>query len=135
MCWLIAGWARWSWRAALDILPALATATKLRRWCSSTVCGVYPSRWRRRGDGHRVASCLIASGSMPTLESYARFPLLFGPSPIQKLERLTKDLGGATIWAKREDMNSPYVLGGNKTRRLEYLEADALARCSRFGTR
>jgi len=32
------------------------------------------------------------------LESYGRFPLLIGPSPIQKLERLTKHLGGATLW-------------------------------------
>ena len=37
------------------------------------------------------------------LESFERFPLLFGPTPIQQLERLTKHLGGATLWAKRED--------------------------------
>ena len=61
------------------------------------------------------------------LESYARFPLLFGPSPIQPLPRLTKHLGGATLWAKREDCNSGYAFGGNKARKLEYLVADALA--------
>ncbi|MBI2780950.1 MAG: 1-aminocyclopropane-1-carboxylate deaminase [Chloroflexi bacterium] len=64
---------------------------------------------------------------MTSLESFARYPLLFGPSPIQKLERLTKHLGGATLWAKREDCNSPYAFGGNKARKLEYLVADALA--------
>jgi 1-aminocyclopropane-1-carboxylate deaminase len=64
---------------------------------------------------------------MPTLESYARYPLTFGPSPLQRLERLTKHLGGATIWAKREDCNSGLAFGGNKTRKLEYLVADALA--------
>src|SRR5947207_7183276 len=63
---------------------------------------------------------------MPTLESYARHPLTFGPSPIQKLDRLTGHLGGATIWAKREDCNSGLAYGGNKTRKLEYLVADAL---------
>jgi 1-aminocyclopropane-1-carboxylate deaminase len=53
---------------------------------------------------------------------------MFGaPSPLQKLERLTKHLGGATIWAKREDLNSALAFGGNKTRKLEYLVADALA--------
>ena len=62
-----------------------------------------------------------------TLEDYPRFPLLFGPSPIQRLDRLTKHLGGATIWSKREDCNSGYAFGGNKTRKLEYLVADALA--------
>jgi 1-aminocyclopropane-1-carboxylate deaminase len=68
---------------------------------------------------------------MPTLESYPRYPLMFAaPSPLQRLERLTKHLGGATIWAKREDLNSPLAFGGNKTRKLEYLVADALAqRC------
>jgi len=62
------------------------------------------------------------------LEDYARYPLMFGPSPIQKLERLTKHLGGATVWAKREDCNSPLAFGGNKVRKLEYLVADALAK-------
>jgi 1-aminocyclopropane-1-carboxylate deaminase len=64
---------------------------------------------------------------MPTLESYQRYPLVFGPSPVQRLERLTRRLGGAQIWAKREDCNSPLAFGGNKTRKLEYLVADALA--------
>ncbi len=61
------------------------------------------------------------------LEDFERYPLLLGPRPIQKLERLTTHLGGATLWAKREDMNSAYAFGGNKTRKLEYLVADALA--------
>ena len=38
-----------------------------------------------------------------------------------RLDRLTKHLGGATVWAKREDCNSGYAFGGNKTRKLEYL--------------
>jgi len=40
---------------------------------------------------------------------------------------LTGRLGGADIWAKREDCNSGLAFGGNKTRKLEYLVADALA--------
>jgi 1-aminocyclopropane-1-carboxylate deaminase len=62
-----------------------------------------------------------------SLEKFERFPLLFGPSPIQPLPRLTKHLGGATLWAKREDCNSGYAFGGNKVRKLEYLVAEALA--------
>jgi 1-aminocyclopropane-1-carboxylate deaminase len=61
------------------------------------------------------------------LTSFARYPLLFGPSPVHPLERLTGYLGGARIWAKREDCNSGLAFGGNKTRKLEYLLADALA--------
>jgi 1-aminocyclopropane-1-carboxylate deaminase len=62
-----------------------------------------------------------------SLSSYARYPLLFGPSPVHPLTRLTEHLGGAQLWAKREDCNSGVAYGGNKTRKLEYLVADALA--------
>src|ERR1039457_5695513 len=61
------------------------------------------------------------------LAAFARQPLLFGPSPLHPLERLTKSLGGAQMWAKREDCNSGLAFGGNKTRKLEYLVADAIA--------
>jgi 1-aminocyclopropane-1-carboxylate deaminase len=60
------------------------------------------------------------------IESFPRYPLLFGPSPVHRLERLTNHLGGAELWAKREDCNSALAFGGNKTRKLEYLIADAL---------
>src|SRR3954447_25880088 len=62
------------------------------------------------------------------LDSFERYPLLFGPSPVHPLERLTRHLGGAAIWAKRDDCNSGIAYGGNKTRKLEYLVADALAK-------
>jgi 1-aminocyclopropane-1-carboxylate deaminase len=62
------------------------------------------------------------------ITDFVRYPLLFGPSPVHKLERLTGHLAGADVWAKREDCNSGIAFGGNKTRKLEYLAADALAR-------
>jgi 1-aminocyclopropane-1-carboxylate deaminase len=62
------------------------------------------------------------------LTSFARYPLMFGPSPIQRLDRLTEYLEGATVWAKRDDVNSGLAFGGNKVRKLEYLVADALAK-------
>ncbi|MCR6490015.1 1-aminocyclopropane-1-carboxylate deaminase [Amycolatopsis sp. OK19-0408] len=61
-----------------------------------------------------------------SLAGFPRYPLLFGPSPVHPLERLTEHLGGAKVWAKREDVNSGLAFGGNKTRKLEYLVADAL---------
>ncbi|MFN8167575.1 MAG: 1-aminocyclopropane-1-carboxylate deaminase [Candidatus Nanopelagicales bacterium] len=61
------------------------------------------------------------------LADFPRHPLLFGPSPVHRLDRLTAHLGGAQVWAKREDCNSGIAFGGNKTRKLEYLVADALA--------
>jgi 1-aminocyclopropane-1-carboxylate deaminase len=60
------------------------------------------------------------------LDAFPRHPLLFGPSPVHRLDRLTKHLGGAEVWAKRDDCNSGLAFGGNKTRKLEYLVADAL---------
>ncbi|MGH3038774.1 MAG: 1-aminocyclopropane-1-carboxylate deaminase [Gaiellaceae bacterium] len=63
-----------------------------------------------------------------SLEDFDRVPLLFGPSPVHALERLTEHLGGKVeIWAKREDVNAGLAYGGNKVRKLEYLAADALA--------
>jgi 1-aminocyclopropane-1-carboxylate deaminase len=61
------------------------------------------------------------------IDDFERYPLLFGPSPIHRLDRLTEHLGGPEIWAKREDCNSGLAFGGNKTRKLEYLAADAVA--------
>ena len=63
------------------------------------------------------------------IEAFDRVPLLFGPSPIHRLDRLSEHLGGEVeIWAKREDCNSGLAYGGNKVRKLEYLAADALAK-------
>jgi 1-aminocyclopropane-1-carboxylate deaminase len=62
-----------------------------------------------------------------SLADFERYPLLFGPSPIHPLQRLSDHLGGAHIWAKREDCNSGLAYGGNKMRKLEYIVPDALA--------
>jgi 1-aminocyclopropane-1-carboxylate deaminase len=62
------------------------------------------------------------------IADFPREPLLFGPSPVHRLERLSEQLGGRVeIWAKRDDCNSGLAYGGNKTRKLEYLAAAALA--------
>jgi 1-aminocyclopropane-1-carboxylate deaminase len=63
------------------------------------------------------------------LDDFPRVPLMFGPSPVHPLPRLSAALGGGVeIWAKREDCNSGIAFGGNKVRKLEYLAADAIAR-------
>ena len=58
---------------------------------------------------------------------FPRYPLLFGPSPVHPLERLSAHLGGARIWAKRDDCNSGLAYGGNKMRKLEYIVPDVIA--------
>ena len=60
----------------------------------------------------------------------ARFPrrrYTNGRTPIEKLPRLSAELGGPTIYIKRDDLLG-LAAGGNKTRKLEFLVADALAR-------
>lgn len=57
----------------------------------------------------------------------ARFPRRFLahlPTPLERLDRLTKELGGPEIWIKRDDCTGMST-GGNKTRKLEFLMAEA----------
>lgn len=61
------------------------------------------------------------------LESLPRFPLAQLPTPIAKLERLSRELGGPDILIKRDDQTG-LALGGNKTRKLEFLVGDGLAK-------
>jgi len=55
-----------------------------------------------------------------------RRQLGFFPTPLHKLENLTRYFGGPQIYIKRDDMTG-LAFGGNKTRKLEYLIGDALA--------
>jgi D-cysteine desulfhydrase len=50
-----------------------------------------------------------------------------GPTPIEPLTRLSGELGGPEIWIKRDDLLG-LAGGGNKTRKLEFLVGDALAK-------
>jgi D-cysteine desulfhydrase len=56
----------------------------------------------------------------------SRIPLAHLPTPIEPLKRLTAHLGGAEVWIKRDDQTG-LAGGGNKTRKLEFLLADARA--------
>ena len=57
----------------------------------------------------------------------ARESLGFFPTPLVELSRLSKKLEGPTIFMKRDD-NTGLALGGNKTRKLEFIIGDALAK-------
>jgi 1-aminocyclopropane-1-carboxylate deaminase len=61
------------------------------------------------------------------LAQFERYPLTFGPTPIEYLPRLTAALGGNVhVYAKRDDCNSGLAFGGNKLRKLEYIVPDAI---------
>lgn len=56
-----------------------------------------------------------------------RFSLGFFPTPLTEMARLSAELGGPRLLIKRDDQTG-LALGGNKTRKLEYLVGEALAR-------
>ena len=73
------------------------------------------------------------------LQKFPRYSLTFGPTPVEKLPRLSEAAGGdVEIWAKRDDCNSGLAFGGNKLRKLEYIVPDIIAsnadttRCDRM---
>ena len=62
------------------------------------------------------------------LQKFERYPLTFGPTPIEKLKRLSAHLGNKVeLYAKREDCNSGLAFGGNKIRKMEYIVPHAIA--------
>ena len=67
-------------------------------------------------------------GPIHMLSKFERYPLTFGPTPIEKLSRLSAHLGNnVEIYAKRDDCNSGLAFGGNKLRKLEYIVPDIIA--------
>jgi L-cysteate sulfo-lyase len=63
---------------------------------------------------------------MIDLDSFARVELCHRPTPLESMPRLSDHLGGPRLFVKRDDCTG-LALGGNKTRKLEFLMADALA--------
>src|ERR1700680_1292728 len=85
-------------------------------------------RSRRRTARAGVSQGRVGVTAPKMLEKFERYPLTFGPTPIEKLSRLAAHLGGKVeIYAKREDCNSGLAFGGNKLRKLEYIVPDAIA--------
>jgi len=59
------------------------------------------------------------------IESLPRVVLAQLPTPIERLERLSRELGGPNLLTKRDDQTG-LALGGNKVRKLEFLVGQAL---------
>jgi len=60
------------------------------------------------------------------LDQFPREPLAHTPTPLEMMPRLTAELGGPELWIKRDDCTG-LGLGGNKTRKLEFLVGAAKA--------
>ena len=61
------------------------------------------------------------------IQAFPRKDLIHRPTPLRRLDRLTKELVGPEIWIKRDDLTG-LAFGGNKSRKLEFILADALNR-------
>ncbi len=60
------------------------------------------------------------------MKDLPRFPLAHLPTPVEEMPHLSAALGGPRLLVKRDDLTG-LALGGNKTRKLEFLVAEALA--------
>ncbi|MEO6985027.1 MAG: D-cysteine desulfhydrase [Paralcaligenes sp.] len=60
------------------------------------------------------------------LAAYPRIRLGHFPTPLEFMPNLTRHLGGPNLYIKRDDCTG-LATGGNKTRKLEFLVADAIA--------
>lgn len=60
------------------------------------------------------------------LSRFPRYPLIGGRTPIERLERLERQLGGVGLYVKRDDLMGVGG-GGNKLRKLEFLLGEAVA--------
>jgi D-cysteine desulfhydrase family pyridoxal phosphate-dependent enzyme len=69
---------------------------------------------------------LVKSNKLLVLERMHRRKISFAgfPTPLQRMPRLSKVLGGPSLFVKRDDMTD-LAFGGNKARKLEFLFADA----------
>ena len=60
------------------------------------------------------------------MKQIRRYHLAHLPTPLEPMHRLSAALGGPRLWIKRDDQTG-LATGGNKTRKLEFLVAEALA--------
>ena len=112
-------------RARGDDASEDAEARRRRR------CGRHREDPKRRDDARsRTTRSLDATSAVRAREALKAFPRVesfaHGPTPLEYLPRLSEKLNGVRVYAKRDDAYG-VLTGGNKTRKLEYLMAEALA--------
>ncbi len=79
---------------------------------------------------YNIPQPVLTHPARPNAPMDPKFPervsIAYLPTPLERLDRLSRHLGGPEIWIKRDDQTG-LATGGNKTRKLEFLVADALA--------
>ena len=77
------------------------------------------------GEGYNLRRTQPRTWRLTCSTALPRTSLGFFPTPIHPLPNLSARLGGPALWVKRDDQTG-LATGGNKTRKLEFLVADAL---------
>ncbi len=72
-----------------------------------------------------VASNVVQSKSVLDLSGFSKVSLCHQPTPIEQMPRLSAELGGPSLFIKRDDCTG-LATGGNKTRKLEFLVGEAI---------
>lgn len=72
-----------------------------------------------------MASSDLGTNNKDILSDFKRVSLCHQPTALEEMPRLSGLLGGPRLWIKRDDCTG-LATGGNKTRKLEFLMADAL---------
>ena len=57
--------------------------------------------------------------------NFSRLHFAHLPTPLEPMQNISKALGGPNLWIKRDDCTG-LSSGGNKTRKLEFIMADAV---------
>lgn len=71
------------------------------------------------------ANAISPDGIRNRIARFERLQFAHLPTPLEPMENLSAQLGGPNLWIKRDDCTG-LATGGNKTRKLEFLMADAL---------
>jgi L-cysteate sulfo-lyase len=70
---------------------------------------------------------MIREKMLNKIASFPRIDLIHRPTPMRKLAAISAELGGPEIWIKRDDLTG-IAFGGNKSRKLEFILPDVLAK-------
>ncbi len=79
----------------------------------------------RKAPAHDDLTASLCKQLSIALAKFPRLPLGHFPTPLEPMDRLSEVLGGPRLWVKRDDCTG-LSTGGNKTRKLEFLMADAV---------
>ena len=112
-------------------LPVLPESIHPLYPCATLDTGPYAPAWKPANSPDRRLIIHSLSAWRQTMHQLPRIRIAHLPTPVEKMPRLAAVLGGPVLSIKRDDLTG-LAFGGNKTRKLEYLIAEAQANGARL---